>query len=109
MHWQIILAVIAIYFLIIVFIGIKGSQGQSASIEEYVAASRSLGFVVMYFLMGGAVFSAFAYLGGPGWAYSRGAASFYILAYTALGIIPWWLWGPPTQNGTRPPEATSRI
>ncbi len=96
MDWQIILAVILVYFVIIVFIGIKGSRGKSSSIEEYVAASRSLGFLVMYFLMGGAVFSAFAYLGGPGWAYSRGAASFYILSYTCLGIIPWWLWGPRT-------------
>jgi hypothetical protein len=35
----------------------------------------------MYFLMGAAIFSAFAYLGGPGWAYSKGSAAFYILGY----------------------------
>ncbi|MCG8605110.1 sodium:solute symporter family protein [bacterium] len=91
----------AVYFCIILFIGIKGSRGNASSIEEYVTASRSLGFLVMYFLMGGAVFSAFAYLGGPGWAYSKGAASFYILAYTCLGIIPWWLWGPRTLRAGR--------
>jgi SSS family solute:Na+ symporter len=50
----------------------------------------------MYFLMGGAVFSAFAFLGGPGWAYSKGAAALYIVAYSALGILPWWLWAPRT-------------
>ncbi|MGB1780394.1 MAG: sodium:solute symporter family protein, partial [Longimicrobiales bacterium] len=40
------------------------------------------------------VFSAFAFLGGPGWAYSRGAAAFYILAYGALGMAPFYWVGP---------------
>ena len=48
----------------------------------------------MWFLMGGTIFSAFAFLGGPGWAYSKGAASFYILAYAALGLLPWYVVGP---------------
>jgi len=73
-----------------------GSRGQDSTSTEYIAANRSLSLVVMYFLMGGAVFSAFAFLGGPGWAYSKGAAAFYILSYSSLGIIPWWIWGPRT-------------
>jgi SSS family solute:Na+ symporter len=40
------------------------------------------------------VFSAFAFLGGPGWAYSRGAAAFYILSYGVLGMLPWYFVGP---------------
>lgn len=93
---HIILGVIVLYFVLVFGVGALASRGQQASKEEYVAGSRSLGLVVMYFLMGGAVFSAFAFLGGPGWAYSRGAASFYILGYSALGILPWWLWAPRT-------------
>jgi solute:Na+ symporter, SSS family len=42
----------------------------------------------MYFVTGATVFSAFAFLGGPGWAYSRGAAAFYILSYGVLGSPP---------------------
>lgn len=94
MSWVVILAVIFIYLIIVLFVGTLAGRGRESSVVEYVAASRSLGFVVMYFLMGGAIFSAFAYLGGPGWAYSKGAASFYILAYCALGLVPWWIWGP---------------
>jgi SSS family solute:Na+ symporter len=94
MSWLIVLLVIFIYLIIVLFIGTMAGKGRESSVAEYIAASRSLGFVVMYFLMGGAIFSAFAYLGGPGWAYSRGAASFYILAYCALGLVPWWIWGP---------------
>ena len=94
MDWLIVLSVIVVYLIVILFIGLKSGGGQASSVEEYVVASRDLGFIVMYFLMGGAVFSAFAYLGGPGWAYSRGAASYYILTYSCIGFLPWWLWGP---------------
>jgi len=94
MSWVIVLIIIFIYLFFILFLGSFAGRGRKKSIVEYVAASRSLGFIVMYFLMGGAIFSAFAYLGGPGWAYSKGAAAFYILGYCALGLLPWWLWGP---------------
>ena len=40
------------------------------------------------------MFSAFAFLGGPGWAYGRGAAAFYILAYGVLGMAPYFALGP---------------
>ena len=94
MSWILVLIIIFIYLFFVLFLGSWAGRGRESSIVEYIAASRGLGFVVMYFLMGGAIFSAFAYLGGPGWAYSKGAAAFYILGYCALGLVPWWLWGP---------------
>ena len=94
MGWIIILVIIFIYLFIVLFLGSFAGRGRKKTIVEYVAANRSLGFIVMYFLMGGAIFSAFAYLGGPGWAYSKGAAAFYILGYASAGLIPWWIWGP---------------
>jgi len=94
MSWITVTIIIFIYLFFILFLGTSAGRGRESSVVEYIAASRSLGFFVMYFLMGGAIFSAFAYLGGPGWAYSKGAASFYILGYCALGLVPWWLWGP---------------
>jgi SSS family solute:Na+ symporter len=94
MSWITALIVIFIYLVIVLVIGGLAGRGRKSSVVEYVAASRNLGFIIMYFLMGGAIFSAFAYLGGPGWAYSKGAASFYILGYCALGLVPWWIWGP---------------
>ncbi len=94
MDWIIVTTIIFIYLFFILFLGSWAGRGREKSVVEYIAASRSLGFIVMYFLMGGAIFSAFAYLGGPGWAFSKGAASFYILGYCALGLVPWWLWGP---------------
>jgi SSS family solute:Na+ symporter len=94
MGWVVTLVVIFIYLFFVLFLGSLAGRKRESSVVEFIAASRNLGFFVMYFLMGGAIFSAFAYLGGPGWAFSRGAAAFYILGYCALGLVPWWLWGP---------------
>jgi len=89
-----VILVVLAYLVVILITGIQAGRHKENSIQEYVAASRTLNFFIMYFLMGGAIFSAFAFLGGPGWAYSRGAASFYILAYCAMGLFPWLIWGP---------------
>ncbi|HPQ45084.1 MAG TPA: sodium:solute symporter family protein [Syntrophales bacterium] len=101
MSWITVVVIIFIYLFFVMFLGAWAGRGRESSVVEYIAASRSLGFFVMYFLMGGAIFSAFAYLGGPGWAYSKGAASFYILGYCALGLVPWWLWGPRALRAGR--------
>src|SRR6056297_2809918 len=90
----IVLGIVLAYLAIVMFMGIRaGLYGKKDDMNEFVAASGSLNGLTMYFLMGGAIFSAFAFLGGPGWAYSKGAASFYILAYCAAGLIPWMIWG----------------
>jgi len=89
-----VIIIVLIYLGFVMFMGIRAGLKKDKSIEEFVAASRGLNVFTMYFLMGGAIFSAFAFLGGPGWAYSTGAASFYILAYCAMGLIPWLIWGP---------------
>ncbi len=70
----------------------------------YVAGDRSFGLLVMYFVTGATVFSSFAFLGGPGWAYSRGAAAFYILAYGVLGMAPFYWMGPRIASGRPSPR-----
>jgi len=67
---------------------------QSASADGYVAGDRSLGLVVMYFITGATIFSAFAFLGAPGRAYEKGAYAFYILSFGTLGFVPFYFIGP---------------
>jgi SSS family solute:Na+ symporter len=86
--------VIAAYLALTLTIGLLAGRRPTHSVAGYVAADRSFGLVVMYFVTGATVFSAFAFLGGPGWAYSRGGAAFYILAYGALGMAPFYWMGP---------------
>ncbi len=96
--WQIALAVCGLYLLITLVMGILPALRVSKSVAGYVAADRSMGFVVLYFVLGASIFSSFAFLGGPGFAYSRGAAAFYIIAYGVLGIVPLYFFGPRARR-----------
>lgn len=82
------------YLAVTLGVGLAAGRRASRSVQGYVAGDRDFGLPVMYFITGATVFSAFAFLGGPGWAYSRGAAAFYILTYGVLGMAPWYALGP---------------
>ena len=86
--------IILAYLAITLGVGLVAGRRASRSVQGFVAGDRDFGFLVMYFITGATVFSAFAFLGGPGWAYSRGAAAFYILSYGVLGMAPWYAMAP---------------
>ena len=92
--WRVVVAVVAAYLAVSLFVGLRAGSRSSDTVTGYVAGDRGFGTLVMYFVTGASVFSAFAFLGGPGWAYSRGGAAFYILAYGVLGIAPYFALGP---------------
>ena len=92
--WLIVTLVTFGYLFVSLVVGILAGRRASSSTAGYVVAAREYGFIVMYFVMGASIFSAFAFLGGPGWAYSRGAAAFYILSYGTVGLAPWYFFGP---------------
>lgn len=90
----IILLIVGIYLLISLLTGIIPSLRISKNVTGYVAGDRSMNVLILYFVIGASIFSSFAFLGGPGWAYTRGAAAFYIIAYGIIGIIPLYFFGP---------------
>lgn len=93
-RWVFITLIIAAYLAVTLAIGLAAGRKATHSVAGFVAGDRSFGLLVMYFVTGATVFSSFAFLGGPGWAYSRGAAAFYILAYGVLGMAPFYWMGP---------------
>jgi SSS family solute:Na+ symporter len=96
--WLIALLVTLSYLVASLVVGLLSKGRSSNTTEGYVAGDRALGFFVLYFVMGGTIFSAFAFLGAPGWAYSRGAASFYIISYLTIGLVPWYFFGPKVSR-----------
>ena len=90
----IVLGIAGLYLLASLVLGLVPAARSSKSASGYVAGDRGLGLLVMYFITGATIFSAFAFLGLPGWAYSRGAAAFYIMAYGTLGMMPLYFLGP---------------
>ena len=96
--WQIALWICGGYLAVTLAMGIIPGLRVSKSIAGYVAADRSMSFLVMYFVLGASIFSSFAFLGGPGWAYSRGAAAYYIIAYGVIGMVPLYFFGPRARR-----------
>ena len=90
----VILIIVGLYLLISLLTGIIPSLRITSSVDGYVAGDRSMNVFILYFVLGASIFSSFAFLGGPGWAYSRGAAAFYIIAYGVIGIVPLYFFGP---------------
>ena len=86
------------YLAVTLLMGVVSARTVTNSVAGYVAADRTMNVLVLYFVLGASVFSSFAFLGGPGWAYSRGAAAFYILAYGTVGMVPLYFIGPRTRR-----------
>ena len=96
--WLIALLICLAYLAVTLATGIMSGFRVSKSVTGFVAADRSMNTVVLYFVMGASIFSSFAFLGGPGWAYSRGVASLYILAYGIVGVVPLYFFGPRVRR-----------
>ena len=96
--WQISLWICGGYLLVTLAMGLLPGLRISKSVAGYVAADRSMGFLVMYFVLGASIFSSFSFIGGPGWAYSRGAAAYYIVGYGVIGILPLYFFGPRARR-----------
>ncbi|MEZ4414828.1 MAG: sodium:solute symporter family protein [Gemmatimonadota bacterium] len=93
-RWVVVTSILVLYLGVTLTIGLMAGRRASKSVQGYVAGDRQFGLLVMYFVTGASVFSAFAFLGGPGWAYSQGAAAYYILAYGVIGMGAWYWLGP---------------
>ncbi len=100
-------APLLIILLTIVFsagIGIYAGSRVKMSLENWTVAGRRFGVVIMWLLMAGEIYTTFTFLGASGWAYSRGAPTFYILIYGTLAytvsffILP-AVWKVGKQNG----------
>jgi len=76
-------SLIFIWVLVTLVVGVLAGIKRKFSLEGYLVSGRALGLVFMYVLMAGEVYSAYAFLGTGGWAYSYGAPIMYI-GYAAL-------------------------
>jgi solute:Na+ symporter, SSS family len=81
------------YLAITLLIGIAAGRAGRGDVADYVAGERAFGPLVMYFVMGATVFSAYALLGTPQRVVAKGSDAFYIIAYGAVGFVPIFFFG----------------
>lgn len=78
------LIVIAAFLLLSIALGLQARRGRKMTLEQWSVGGRGFGTVFVFLLMAGEIYTTFTFLGGSGWAYGKGAPTFYILCYGAL-------------------------
>ncbi|MGB2763766.1 MAG: sodium:solute symporter family protein [Candidatus Aminicenantes bacterium] len=76
-----------IIFAVVIFsslLGIYAGRRVKMNLENWTVGGRQFGIIIIWLLMAGEIYTTFTFLGASGWAYSKGAPTFYILIYGAL-------------------------
>jgi solute:Na+ symporter, SSS family len=68
-------------------VGFVAGMHRKMDLEQWTVGGRGFGFVLVFLLMAGEVYTTFAFLGASGWAYSKGGPTLYVLAYLTLAYV----------------------
>ncbi|QPA32317.1 sodium:solute symporter family protein [Thermaerobacillus caldiproteolyticus] len=86
------LLIIFAFLLLSLYLGIRARKGKDMNLEQWTIGGRGFGTLFVFLLMAGEIYTTFTFLGGSGWAYDKGAPTFYIISYGCLAyIISYWL------------------
>jgi solute:Na+ symporter, SSS family len=89
------LVIIAAAALVALYLGLRARHGHDMNLEQWSVGGRSFGTAFVFLLMAGEIYTTFTFLGGSGFAYGKGAAAYYILAYATLAyILSYWMLPP---------------
>jgi len=81
------------YLALALVVGIWAGRRGSGGSDDFITGERSFGPVLMYFVMGAMVFSAYALLGTPQRVMAKGSDAFYALAYGSVALVPLFFFG----------------
>ncbi|MBN1939572.1 MAG: sodium:solute symporter family protein [Candidatus Aminicenantes bacterium] len=65
-------------------VGLAAGRRVPMNLENWTVGGRKFGVLAIWLLMAGEVYTTFTFLGASGWAYSKGAPTYYILIYGTL-------------------------
>jgi SSS family solute:Na+ symporter len=89
------LVVIGLVAAMALTLGVAARHGHDMNLEQWSVAGRGFGGLLVFLLLAGEIYTTFIFLGGSGWAYGRGAPTYYILAYGSLAyMLSYWLLPP---------------
>ncbi|HWR45751.1 sodium:solute symporter family protein [Sporomusa sp.] len=81
------LIVIFLFIISATIVGIMPGMKKKMNLEEWAVGGRNFGRWLSWFVLAGEIYTAFAFLGASGWAYNRGAPTFYMIGYGALAYV----------------------
>ena len=78
------LVIILGFIVVASLLGVVAGSRIKMDLENWTVGGRRFGVIIIWLLMAGEIYTTFTFLGASGWAYSKGAPTFYILIYGAL-------------------------
>jgi solute:Na+ symporter, SSS family len=81
------LGIVAAILLFTVVFGWLAIRNVRMDPTQYIVGGRSFGWLLLWLLMAGEIYTSFTFLGAAGWAYTKGAPAFYILCYGTIAYI----------------------
>jgi SSS family solute:Na+ symporter len=73
-------------------LGLRAACGREMRLEQWSVGGRGFGTIFVFLLLAGEIYTTFTFLGASGYAYGRGAPTYYILGYGCLAyILSYWL------------------
>ena len=75
------LFIIFIFLILSLYLGIAARRGKEMNLQQFSVGDRGFGTLFVFLLIAGEVYTTFTFLGGSGWAYSKGAAAYYVPTY----------------------------
>lgn len=86
------LVIIFLFLLISFYLGIKAKRGKDMNLEQWSVGGRGFGSIFVFLLMAGEIYTTFTFLRASGWAYGKGAPTYYIIAYGSLAyVLSYWI------------------
>ena len=89
-HWTIVPTVVLGFLVLTLIVGLRAGKGRVNTTADHVVGGRSLGFLLVFFVSIGEIYSSVAFLGQPGWAYEHGVSIFSNVG-VFLSLIAFWL------------------
>ncbi len=81
------IGIILLFVIGATVVGMIPGMREKMTLEQWAIGGRNFGRLLNWFILAGEIYTAFAFLGGSGWAYARGGPTFYILGYCTLAYV----------------------
>lgn len=89
------LILIGLAALAALFLGMVARKGRDMGLEQWTVGGRGFGWVFVFLLLAGEIYTTFTFLGASGFAYGLGAPAYYIIAYGSLAYVVAYFLLPP--------------
>ena len=89
------LVIIGLAALAALVLGVVARSGHEMGLEQWTVGGRGFGWVFVFLLLAGEIYTTFTFLGASGFSYGLGAPAYYIIAYGSLAYVIAYFLLPP--------------